>query len=166
LYLRLRNRNPATFAGYFDLGDTQIVSASPERFLHLRNGQVEARPIKGTRSRTARPEADLYAGDEMLQNEKDRAENVMIVDLLRNDLSRVCTAESVRVTELCRLEIYWSTGPARSNSCARPSQAARLPAHRRCGRWKSLPNWNPRRAGPIAGRWVISASMARWMRAF
>jgi para-aminobenzoate synthetase component 1 len=106
LYLRLRNRNPATFAGYVDLGDTQIVSASPERFLQLRDGQVEARPIKGTRSRTARPEADLYAGDEMLQNEKDRAENVMIVDLLRNDLSRVCTADSVRVTELCRLEIY------------------------------------------------------------
>ncbi len=106
LYLRLRRRNPATFGGYFDLGETQIVSASPERFLRARDGQVEARPIKGTRSRTARPEADLYAGDEMLQNVKDRAENVMIVDLLRNDLSRVCTADSVRVTELCRLETY------------------------------------------------------------
>ncbi len=106
LYLRLRQRNPATFAGYFDLGATQIVSASPERFLKVSNGQVEARPIKGTRQRTARPEADLFAGDELLLSEKDRAENVMIVDLLRNDLARVCTSESVRVTELCRLETY------------------------------------------------------------
>ncbi len=106
LYMRLRRRNPATFAGYFDLGATQIVSASPERFLRVRDRQVEARPIKGTRSRTSRPEADLFAGDELLQNEKDRAENVMIVDLLRNDLSRVCRPESVRVTQLCRLESY------------------------------------------------------------
>jgi para-aminobenzoate synthetase component I len=106
LYVRLRKRNPATFAGYFDLGDLQIVSASPERFLKVSGGNVEARPIKGTRQRTARPEADLFAGDEMLQSEKDRAENVMIVDLLRNDLARVCEPDSVRVTQLCRLETY------------------------------------------------------------
>jgi para-aminobenzoate synthetase component I len=106
LYLRLRQRNPATFAGYFDLGGAQIVSASPERFLKVSQRQVEARPIKGTRQRTSRPEADLFAGDEMLGNSKDRAENVMIVDLLRNDLSRVCLSDSVRVTQLCRLETY------------------------------------------------------------
>jgi para-aminobenzoate synthetase component 1 len=106
LYLRLRRRNPATFAGYFDLGDAQIASASPERFLRVESGAVEARPIKGTRQRIARPEADLFAGDEMLASEKDRAENVMIVDLLRNDLARVCRPDSVRVTELCRLETY------------------------------------------------------------
>jgi para-aminobenzoate synthetase component 1 len=106
LYLRLRRRNPATFAGYFDLGDAQIVSASPERFLRVTGRTVEARPIKGTRQRTARPEADLFAGDEMLASEKDRAENVMIVDLLRNDLARVCRPDSVRVTQLCRLESY------------------------------------------------------------
>jgi para-aminobenzoate synthetase component 1 len=106
LYLRLRGRNPATFAGYFDLGDFQIASASPERFLRVREGQVEARPIKGTRQRTRSPEADLFAGDELQASEKDRAENVMIVDLLRNDLSRVCRAESVQVTQLCGLESY------------------------------------------------------------
>jgi para-aminobenzoate synthetase component I len=106
LYLRLRRRNPATFGGYFDLGAAQIVSASPERFLKAQGGQVEARPIKGTRQRTARPEADLFAGDELLQSEKDRAENVMIVDLLRNDLSRVCHPDSVRVTQLCQLESH------------------------------------------------------------
>jgi para-aminobenzoate synthetase component 1 len=106
LYLRLRNRNPATFAGYFDLGDFQILSTSPERFVRVHDRQVEARPIKGTRQRTALPEADLFAGDDLRRSEKDRAENVMIVDLLRNDLSRVCRPKSVRVTQLCRLEIY------------------------------------------------------------
>lgn len=106
LYLRLRQRNPATFAGYFDLGTFQIVSASPERFLQVRQGLVETRPIKGTRRRTLFPESDLYAGEELLSSEKDRAENVMIVDLLRNDLSRVCAPDSVRVTQLCQLEVY------------------------------------------------------------
>ncbi|HEX4143168.1 MAG TPA: anthranilate synthase component I family protein, partial [Pirellulales bacterium] len=106
LYLRLRQRNAATFAGYFDLGRFQIASASPERFLCVRTGRVEARPIKGTRQRTRWPEADLFAGDELLSSEKDRAENVMIVDLLRNDLSRVCLPESVQVVDLCRLETY------------------------------------------------------------
>lgn len=106
LYLRLRERNPATFSAYFDLGEFQIVSASPERFLQVRDRQVEARPIKGTRRRTSRPEADLFAGDDLQESEKDRAENVMIVDLLRNDLSRVCRPESVIVSELCRLERY------------------------------------------------------------
>ena len=106
LYLRLRARNPAPFAGYFDCGAYQIASASPERFLKLAAGEVETRPIKGTRQRTRRPEADLYAGDELAQSEKDRAENVMIVDLLRNDLARVCQSDSVRVTQLCRLETY------------------------------------------------------------
>jgi para-aminobenzoate synthetase component 1 len=106
LYLRLRQRNPATFAAYFDAGEFQIASASPERFLKVAGGHVETRPIKGTRPRTLRPEADLFAGDDLAASEKDRAENVMIVDLLRNDLSRVCRPESVRVSQLCRLETY------------------------------------------------------------
>lgn len=106
LYLRLRERNPATFAGYFDLGGCQLASASPERFLQVSDGHVEARPIKGTRGRTASPEADLFAGDDLQASEKDRAENVMIVDLMRNDLSRVCQTDSVYVADLCRLETY------------------------------------------------------------
>jgi len=106
LYLRLRRCNPAPFAGYFDTGNFQIVSASPERFLQVDGRSVEACPIKGTRPRTAWPEADLFAGDELEQSEKDRAENVMIVDLLRNDLSRVCVPSSVRVTQLCELETF------------------------------------------------------------
>jgi para-aminobenzoate synthetase component 1 len=106
LYLRLRERNPAPYAGYFDGGDWQVATASPECFLTVRGGQVETRPIKGTRGRTRIPEADLFAGDELQASEKDRAENVMIVDLMRNDLSRVCRAESVHVAQLCRLETY------------------------------------------------------------
>lgn len=106
LYERLRQRNAATFAGFLDLGEYQIASASPERFLRLAGDHVETRPIKGTRPRTSRPEADLFAGDELSRSEKDRAENVMIVDLLRNDLSRVCQPETVRVTQLCGLESY------------------------------------------------------------
>lgn len=106
LYLQMRQTNPAPFAGWFDLGEAQIISASPERFLQVRNRRVETRPIKGTRPRIRRAEADLFAGDELLASAKDRAENIMIVDLLRNDLSRVCRPDSVRVTQLCGLETY------------------------------------------------------------
>lgn len=106
LYLRLRRRNRAPFAGFFDVGQLQIASASPERFLKMQGNRVEARPIKGTRPRSRQPVADLFAGDELAASEKDRAENVMIVDLLRNDLSRVCLPDSVRTTQLCRLEQY------------------------------------------------------------
>ncbi len=106
LYLRLRQRNPAPFAGYFDLGTYQIATASPERFLRVTGDKVETRPIKGTRPRTTLPEADLFSGSELSQSVKDRSENIMIVDLLRNDLSRVCLPESLKVTQLCGLESY------------------------------------------------------------
>jgi para-aminobenzoate synthetase component 1 len=106
LYCRLRDRNPAPFAGYVDGGDWQIASASPERFVKIDDGHVETRPIKGTRARARRPEADLFAGDELRASHKDRAENVMIVDLLRNDLSRTCRPGSVHVSQLCGLETY------------------------------------------------------------
>jgi len=106
LYMRLRRCNPAPFAGYFDLGPFQIVSASPERFLRVSEGQVETRPIKGTRPRTGQAADDRQAAAELEASDKDRAENVMIVDLLRNDLSRVCRPESVRVSQLCEVETY------------------------------------------------------------
>jgi para-aminobenzoate synthetase component 1 len=106
LYCRLRERNPAPFAGYLDGGGWQVASASPERFVRADDGHVETRPIKGTRRRAKRPEADLFAGDDLRASDKDRAENIMIVDLLRNDLSRTCRPESVRVSQLCGLETY------------------------------------------------------------
>lgn len=106
LYRNMRQLNAAPFAGYFDLGQHQIISASPERFLSIQGGHVEARPIKGTRQRTTQPEADLFSGAELLGSAKDLAENVMIVDLMRNDLSQVCRDDSITVTQLCGLETY------------------------------------------------------------
>ncbi len=106
LYQRMRLCNPAPFAGYFAHDDWAIVSASPERFVTLHNGEVETRPIKGTRQRRSGPEADLFTRDELRQSGKDQAENVMIVDLLRNDLSRVCRPGSISVPSLCHVETY------------------------------------------------------------
>jgi para-aminobenzoate synthetase component I len=106
LFQKLMQVNPAPFAAYFDSGPLQIISASPERFLKLDGDIVETRPIKGTRARRHGPEADLYTRDELRESDKDRAENVMIVDLLRNDLSRVCRPGSIRVPQLCTVETY------------------------------------------------------------
>ncbi len=106
LYLNLRSKNAAPFAGYFGWDDWAVVSASPERFLNVSGYEVETRPIKGTRRRKYVPEADLLTRDELRESDKDQAENVMIVDLLRNDLSRVCQAGSIRVPHLCEVETY------------------------------------------------------------
>lgn len=106
LYERLRAVNPAPFAGLYLGDDWAILSASPERFLRVDDGAVETRPIKGTRRRPSGPEADLFTQDELRGSEKDMAENVMIVDLLRNDLSRVCMPGTVRVPQLCQIESY------------------------------------------------------------
>ena len=107
LYRRLRRINPAPFAAFFEFDDAAVVSASPERFLRAGvGGDVEARPIKGTRPRGVGPEHDAALGRALTESEKDRAENLMIVDLLRNDLSRVCRPGSVRVPELFALEHY------------------------------------------------------------
>ncbi|HQX49102.1 MAG TPA: aminodeoxychorismate synthase component I [Planctomycetaceae bacterium] len=107
LYSSIRTNNPAPFCALLKVDDFSIVSASPERFLKVdRSRLVETRPIKGTRRRQRSPIADLYASDELSTSEKDRAENVMIVDLLRNDISRSCKAGSVRVTGLCEVEKF------------------------------------------------------------
>ncbi len=106
LYHRLRTRNPAPFAGYFDLGEFVIASASPERFVRVEEGRAETRPIKGTRPRGRTPEQDARLRDDLLRSAKDHAENVMIIDLLRNDLGRVCAYGSVQVPAVCRLESY------------------------------------------------------------
>jgi para-aminobenzoate synthetase component 1 len=107
LYRRLRAVNPAPFAAYFNVVDFQIISASPERFLKMsHDGQIETRPIKGTRSRGYTPEHDAALHGDLLESDKDRAENVMIVDLLRNDLGRVCEYGSVKVESVCQVESY------------------------------------------------------------
>lgn len=107
-YRRLRTRNAAPFAAYLAFGDVTVCSSSPERFLKLEGDRVEARPIKGTSKRWADPHADGSSSRALLDSEKDRAENVMIVDLLRNDLSRVSRPGTVEVPKLCGLETYAS----------------------------------------------------------
>jgi para-aminobenzoate synthetase component 1 len=99
-YQRLRSRTPSTFGGYLDAGDHRILSASPERFVQVRGRQIETRPIKGTRPRGNSETEDRAFASELLASEKDAAENVMIVDLERNDLGKVCEFGSVHVPVL------------------------------------------------------------------
>jgi para-aminobenzoate synthetase component 1 len=106
LYCALRRRNPAPFAAFIRHGDVAILSASPERFLKLREGHVETRPIKGTRPRGRTEAEDKALAGELQRSAKDRSENLMIVDLLRNDLSRVCRDRTVEVPVLFGLESY------------------------------------------------------------
>ena len=106
LYQRLRERSPAPFAAYLSFGTVQVVSSSPERFLTVRDHHVETRPIKGTRPRSTDPVEDARLATELLASEKDRAELLMIVDLERNDLGRVCTYGSVKVENLWQLESH------------------------------------------------------------
>jgi para-aminobenzoate synthetase component 1 len=106
LYLSLRETNPAPFAAYLDIGEAQILSSSPERFLRLSGRHVQTRPIKGTRPRTGHEPTDQVAARELMMSAKDQAELVMITDLERNDLGRVCEFGSVHVPELVRLEEF------------------------------------------------------------
>ncbi|MDV2503324.1 MAG: aminodeoxychorismate synthase component I [bacterium] len=106
LYHRLRSASPAPFAAYLDLGDVQLLSASPERFLRITGRRAQCRPIKGTRPRGRTPDEDLSLRLALAASEKDRCENVMIVDLVRNDLGRVCRIGSVEVTEFLLIEPY------------------------------------------------------------
>ena len=167
LYLRLRRCNPAPFAGYFDLGDFQIVSASPERFLRVsrpagRDAADQGHPAAHAAIRPPTAAADA----ELLASEKDRAENVMIVDLLRNDLSRVCQprqrAASASSAASKRIEYVQHLVSAvrgrlrdgrarRSTCCGRRFPAARSPARRRSARWRSSPSWSRPPAAPYCG---------------
>jgi para-aminobenzoate synthetase len=107
LYKLLRHRNPSPFAAYLKLGEMAVVSSSPERFLSVdRDRSVQARPIKGTAPRSPDPVRDEQIRDELLGDEKTFAEHLMIVDLLRNDLGRVCEVDSVRVPEFMAGERY------------------------------------------------------------
>lgn len=106
LYRRLRRANPAPMAGYYNGGDFQVLSSSPECFLRIRDGWVETRPIKGTAACTGDQLVDAAVAERLRASDKDRAENVMIVDLMRNDLSRVCDDASVEVPQLCAVERY------------------------------------------------------------
>lgn len=105
-YLRLRDANAAPFSAFINLENGAVLSISPERFLQLKNRQVETKPIKGTRPRHRDQALDQQAATQLQQAEKDRAENVMIVDLLRNDLGKVCRVGTVKVPELFAIESF------------------------------------------------------------
>ena len=105
-YLRLRSATPAHHGGFVRIGGRALLSASPETFLHASGGLIRTRPIKGTRPRGDDPASDAALAAELLASDKERAENVMIVDLMRNDLSRVCVPGSIRVDGLWEIESY------------------------------------------------------------
>lgn len=104
IFSRLRRDNPAAFAAFIQREDSTIVSASPERFFRTKNGSIEASPIKGTAARVGNETIDREIRSKLRRSLKDVAENTMIVDLLRNDLGRVCEFGSVEVAKLCELE--------------------------------------------------------------
>ncbi len=105
-YQRLRIMNPAPFSAYLATPHARILSASPERFLRVERGRVESKPIKGTRPRAGHARLDAELAEALRNSEKDRAENVMIVDLLRNDLSKHCAPGTVKVPKLFDVESF------------------------------------------------------------
>jgi len=105
-FTQLRQAVPSPFCAYIDLGQQQILSVSPERFVQCENGIAMTQPIKGTRPRDEDATIDRANADELLHSAKDRAENIMIVDLLRNDLGKVCEPGSINVDTLCELQSF------------------------------------------------------------
>ncbi|RRJ84867.1 aminodeoxychorismate synthase component I [Aestuariirhabdus litorea] len=105
-YLKLRQTSPAPFSAYLETPEGAVLSHSPERFIECRGRRVESKPIKGTAVRGATPEEDRQNARQLLESDKDRAENLMIVDLLRNDLGRDCRPGSIKVPRLFALESY------------------------------------------------------------
>ena len=106
LFQSLSQTSPAPYAAFLQLGDSQIVSSSPELFLRMRGDHILTRPIKGTRPRAADPELDSRLSEELIQSPKERAELVMITDLLRNDIGKISRFGSVKVPDLARLERF------------------------------------------------------------
>lgn len=106
LYEWLRVVNPSPYMGYLQFGDFQLISGSPELLVQLEGAQVRTRPIAGTRPRGASDEQDLQLASELIDNEKERAEHIMLVDLERNDMGKVCRYGTVKVAELMAIERY------------------------------------------------------------
>ncbi len=157
LYRRLRTANPSPFAALLRDGDFAVISSSPERLVSVQGDRIATRPIAGTRPRGASPERDAALIESLLGNEKERAEHVMLIDLERNDLGKVCAGGSVHVDEFMAVETYAHVHHivsnvsgrkldgrlARLRSCARCFPAAPSRAARRCAAWRSSPSSRP-----------------------
>lgn len=135
-FISLREANPAPYGGYLKLGGVEVVSSSPEQFLKVSStGKISSKPIKGTRPRSKDPAEDQAISVELAGNEKERAENLMIVDLMRNDLGRVCQADSIMVEKLFEVETYATvhqlvstvTGQLKADQSATSALAACFP---------------------------------------
>ncbi|MGD8378772.1 MAG: aminodeoxychorismate synthase component I [Gammaproteobacteria bacterium] len=119
IYRRLCHTNPAPFAGLASWGDAAVISSSPERLVSLRGRRVDTRPIAGTRPRNSDRDNDMALSRELMQHPKERAEHVMLIDLERNDLGRICEPGSVTVDEMMVLESYAHVHHIVSNVCGR-----------------------------------------------
>jgi aminodeoxychorismate synthase component I len=107
VFLNLREINPAPYASFIRMGEISLVSSSPEQFLQVSaRGLVSTKPIKGTRPRSLDLEVDLANAEELRTNQKERAENLMIVDLMRNDIGKVAVSDSIKVSKLFEIESY------------------------------------------------------------
>ena len=127
IFWRLRKNHPAPFSAFIKRPDSTVISASPERFFKLEEGNISAAPIKGTRPRGSTAASDARLRAELVNSEKDRAENTMIVDLLRNDLGRICDFGSVKVDQLCRIEEHPSLFHLVSTISGRVRKGVRFP---------------------------------------
>jgi para-aminobenzoate synthetase component 1 len=175
VYEWLRLMNPSPYMGLLRFPDLHLVSASPELLVRAVDGVLETRPIAGTRPRGRNAEEDRRLADELIRNGKERAEHIMLVDLLRNDLGRVSRYGTVRVAELMAIEYYshvmhivshiganWLQGATRTTLSRRCFPAARSRAPRKSVRWKLLKNWNRCGAGRIPARSGGLTTTAIW----
>jgi para-aminobenzoate synthetase component 1 len=175
LYGLLRKINPAPFASYLDFGQGQIVSSSPERFIQVKGRSIETRPIKGTMPRGKNPQEDA-ANKKILENsEKDKAELLMIVDLQRNDVGKICKSGTVKVPELYKLETYETvfhlvstvTGELKDDISPVDCVRATFPGGSITGapkiRWRLSMNWSRLSAISIPVPSAIWALTAIWI---
>lgn len=174
LYRALRVINPSPYLGYLDLGEVTLVASSPESLVRTQGTKVETLPIAGTRKRGASPEEDAALAKELLADEKERAEHIMLVDLGRNDLGRVCKTGSVKVSDLMRIEKYSHVmhivstveGELRSDKTPLDALASTLPMGTASGAPKIrameiIDELEPVRRGPYAGAFgYVSSSGA------
>ena len=176
IYRALRMVNPSPYMYYLQMGDAHIVGASPEMLVRVEDGVVETHPIAGTMPRGRDPDEDDAIAEELLADEKERAEHVMLVDLGRNDIGRVSQPGTVTVKDFMIVERYSHVmhlvsrvdgeaaagDDARTTRCGPASRPARLAARPRSARWRSSPSWSLTGAGRTAAPSATSTSPATW----